>query len=455
MAKRSQTTGQPRKRAKNEQAQDSTFFNRLLGNPTTREAYEAALNQFIRRSTFAVLGVITAVIVVALVYQYLIVPYVFSVATVNGEKIAVSEFRERLRFEQAMVYQQANARYSQVAQFLGENGDPNQFLQQDPQYQQWMRELQLVDILGQRVLDDMIDDVLIRQEVEKRNLTVDEAAVQGAIDDYFGYDPTEVAMIGTPATETPVPSPTNTPFVSPTPTNTPLPTSTPTATPTSEVTAEVTAEATGEATAEVGATATLPPVPTQSQEERLADFEESVDLFRKNVRDVANVSNTAIDDFFRRQALREALLEAVVTTDTKAMYVNARHILVETEEEANDILAALANGESFAALAQARSTDTGSGQRGGELGWTAAQNFVPEFQTAVLESPIGEVVGPIHTEFGFHIIQVRAREERDIEGSERDSLRQAEFAQWVDKFRNDNEANITINDNWVSFVPTS
>src|SRR5687767_2592458 len=136
MAKRSQTTGQPRKRAKNEQAPESSTFNRLLGNPATREEYEESLNAFIRRTTFGILAAIAAVIVVALVYQYLIVPN-FAVATVNGDKITVREFRERLRFEQALVYQQANARYSQVAQFMGENGDPNQFLQQDQQYQQW------------------------------------------------------------------------------------------------------------------------------------------------------------------------------------------------------------------------------------------------------------------------------------------------------------------------------
>jgi peptidyl-prolyl cis-trans isomerase D len=452
MAKRSQTTGQPRKKAKDEQAPESSSFNRLLGNPATREEYETALNAFIRRTTFGILGLIAAVIVVALVYQYLIVP-TFAVATVNGEKISVGEFRERIKFEQALVYQQANARYSQVAQFMGENGDPNQFLQQDQQYQQWVRELQLVDILGQRVLDDMINDVLIRQEAEKLNLTVDEVAIEDAVNTYFGYDPTEVAMIGTPETETPVPTVTNTPFVSPTPSNTPLPTSTPTATP--EATAEVTAEATGEATAEVMETATLPPVPTQSQEERLTEFEETVDLYRKNIRDTADVSNGAIDALFEREALRQALLESVVTTDTTTMYINARHILVETEEEANEILAALNNGESFATLAQARSTDTGSGQRGGELGWTAAENFVGEFQTAALEAPIGAIVGPIETEFGFHIIQVSGREERDIEGTERDQLRQAEFAQWVEALREANEPNITINDNWVNFIPAS
>jgi peptidyl-prolyl cis-trans isomerase D len=469
MARRRQTTGQPKKTRKEEQAVDSSLFNRVLGNPATRGEYETALNRFIQRVTFGILGVITAIIVFALVYNMVYVPYFVSVATVNGEKIAVNEFRERIRFEQTLVLQQAQTRYQQVAQFIGENGDPNQFLQQDQQYQQWVRELQSTDLLGQRVLDDMIADVLVRQQAAERGITVNDEAIQNQVNDYFGYDPTEVALIGTPATETPIPDPTNIPFVSPTPSSTPLATATPTATATVEATAEVTAEATVEATQdaeataessaevtpEVMGTATLPPVPTQSQEERLEDLNTAVDLFRENIRDTANVGNAAIDAFFEREALRNALLEAVVTTDTTAPFVNARHILVETVEEANEVIEALQNGESFASLAQARSTDTGSGQRGGELGWTAASGFVEEFATAILAAPIGEIVGPVETEFGFHVIQVRAREDREIEGSERDQLRQVEFTRWLENLREENEANIQINDNWVNYIPTN
>ncbi|MDQ7026445.1 MAG: peptidylprolyl isomerase [Anaerolineae bacterium] len=463
MAKRRQTTGQPKKnRNKDNKPLETTFFNRLLGSPTNRTEYNDALNQFIRRGAFAILGAITAIIAFALIYNFVFVP-LRPVATVNGEDISVSEFRERIRLEQALVLQQAQSRYAQVAQFVGDQGDPNQFLRQDQQYQQWTRELQLVDILGQRVLDDMINDVLIRQEAEARGITIDDGAVQNQVNTYFGYDPTEVALIGTPATETPLPDPTNTPFVSPTPSPSPLPTSTPMATATPEATAEVeatddveaTAEVSAEATDDVGATATLPPVPTQSQEDRLDDFDTAVDLFRQNIRDTASVSNEAIDALFERQAWRNALLEAVVTIDDMATFANVRHILVETEEEANELIAALQNGESFASLAQARSIDTGSGQRGGELGWAAVSSYVPEFEAAILSAEIGEIVGPVESEFGFHILQIRAREEREIEGTERDNLRQTEFARWVENLRAENEENITTNDNWPDFLPTN
>jgi parvulin-like peptidyl-prolyl isomerase len=296
----------------------------------------------------------------------------------------------------------------------------------------------------------MIDDLLIKQEAETRGITVNDEAVENTVQDYFGYDPTQVALIGTPATETPVPDPTNTPFVSPTPSSTPLPTATPT-----EIPAEATVEVTAEATEDVIATATIPPSPTPSKEERLEDFEKSVDLFRENLRSASDTNNAQIDAFFERQTLRDALLEEVVTTDNMALYVNARHILVDTEEEANEIIAALESGEPFASLAQARSTDTGSGARGGELGWASIANYVPEFKEAVTNGEIGAILDPVESQFGFHIIQVRAREEREIEGSEREQLRQIEFAEWVENLREENEDNISTNDKWPNFLPAN
>ncbi len=149
------------------------------------------------------------------------------------------------------------------------------------------------------------------------------------------------------------------------------------------------------------------------------------------------------------------MLDAVVTTDTTATFVSSRHILVETEEEALEVIAALESGESFAALAQARSTDTGSGSNGGELGWSPVGSYVPEFQDAVSTAEIGSIVGPVESEFGYHIIQVRAREEREIEGDQRDQLRNAEFQRWIEAKREENEANIEINDDWPSYLVTN
>ena len=87
------------------------------------------------------------------------------------------------------------------------------------------------------------------------------------------------------------------------------------------------------------------------------------------------------------------------------------HILVETEEEAQAALDRLEAGEDFAALAQELSQDPGSAQNGGSLGEQARGSYVEPFSEAVYseDTAIGEVVGPVETEFGFHLIRVDDR----------------------------------------------
>ncbi len=84
----------------------------------------------------------------------------------------------------------------------------------------------------------------------------------------------------------------------------------------------------------------------------------------------------------------------------------ASHILVATAEEADDVLAQLEDGGDFAALAMELSLDTGSGAAGGVLGCADPEQFVVEFRDAVISAPVGEIVGPVETQFGFHIIVV-------------------------------------------------
>lgn len=83
-----------------------------------------------------------------------------------------------------------------------------------------------------------------------------------------------------------------------------------------------------------------------------------------------------------------------------------RHILVETEEQARDALRRVRAGEDFAAVASEVSGDPGSAQRGGDLGAIRRGATVPEFEEAVFGARPGEVVGPVRTQFGFHVIEV-------------------------------------------------
>jgi peptidyl-prolyl cis-trans isomerase C len=83
----------------------------------------------------------------------------------------------------------------------------------------------------------------------------------------------------------------------------------------------------------------------------------------------------------------------------------ASHILVESEEVANTLLAEIQAGADFAKVAADNSTD-GSAQSGGDLGWFGLGMMVEPFEAAVVSAEVGKVVGPVKTEFGYHLILV-------------------------------------------------
>ncbi len=93
----------------------------------------------------------------------------------------------------------------------------------------------------------------------------------------------------------------------------------------------------------------------------------------------------------------------------------ARHILVETEDQANKILADLKKGAKFEDIAKKQSKDPGSGANGGDLDWASPASFVPEFSEAMVKLGKGETTAaPVKSQFGYHIIRV-------------DDIRQAQF----------------------------
>ncbi len=84
----------------------------------------------------------------------------------------------------------------------------------------------------------------------------------------------------------------------------------------------------------------------------------------------------------------------------------AKHILVDSEQTAKDIIAKLQKGEKFADLAKKLSKDPGSKDKGGELGWFNPQQMVPPFSQAVMALKNGETTqAPVQSQFGWHVIQ--------------------------------------------------
>ncbi len=85
---------------------------------------------------------------------------------------------------------------------------------------------------------------------------------------------------------------------------------------------------------------------------------------------------------------------------------HARHILVKSKEEAQDIIKKIKAGSSFEELAKKLSVDTGSGLKGGDLGFFTADAMVPEFSKAVFAMKIGQISDPVETSFGWHVIKL-------------------------------------------------
>ena len=93
----------------------------------------------------------------------------------------------------------------------------------------------------------------------------------------------------------------------------------------------------------------------------------------------------------------------------KPAQVRARHILVADAKIANDVLAKLKAGGSWDALAKQYSTDPSTKDKGGELGFFGRGQMVPTFQDAAFGAKVGQIVGPVKSPFGFHIIQVEEK----------------------------------------------
>jgi foldase protein PrsA len=153
-----------------------------------------------------------------------------------------------------------------------------------------------------------------------------------------------------------------------------------------------------------------------------------------------------------RQSLREVLLtqraqEEVVQVDSAAVTeVHARHIVVASEAESEEILSRINAGEDFGNLAAAHSIDVTSRDAGGDLGWFTRDDLLtPELAEAAFEMQINEVRGPIETMLGYHILQLLEVQQRDAHPEEAYQLAADQFNDWLESLWKDAEIERYIN----------
>ena len=353
------------------------------------------------------------------------------VAVVDGESITTGQFQSRVRLARISLLSQAN----NVEQMRSLFGD-------DPTFSEWIDqqltsiEQQLADpaSLGLTVLEAMIDESLIRQEADRRGITVTEGEVRKAMEEDFGFY----------AEGTPTPPPTSTPGPA-------TPTSSAPATSLPQPTAEPTQTATPGPSPTITVTPT--PFPTATAYTRQA-FEENY-ANRIALFEGLGADEEALLSQYRARLYRERLLEAFgASIPREQEQVRAEHILVADEETARQVLSRLEAGEAWDELAADFSLDESNKDNGGDLGWFPQGLGVmdSEFETAAFTLAVGEVSQPVETQFGWHIIRVLDRETRAMDESLYQQVLEARLSDWLAEQRD--QGKVEVKSYWVDRVPT-
>jgi parvulin-like peptidyl-prolyl isomerase len=306
------------------------------------------------------IGCLIAAILGYGVYQEMIAKPAAPVAVVNGVPISTQAYQKRVLLDRLQIDNSI-----QSAQIERSYYDPEEQAAIVDFFDQQISNLYLERqyLNGESYLDKLIEDELIRQAAAERGIDVSTDELDRAIEEGFGYYRDQ---------PTPSPSPATTPIT---------------------------------ATSEI--TPTEAPTPMTR-----AGFEEAYSNNLKVLLESTGLTENDYREIIRTDLLREKLRESVgQEVPTSELQIRARHILVETEQEANDVLERLNEGEDFATVAMEVSQDTGSAELGGDLGWFAQGMMVSPFDEAAFSLPVGEISEVVETSYGFHVILVEERDE--------------------------------------------
>ncbi len=349
------------------------------------------------------------------------------VLTVNGETVSGASFKARVMLAQLDVANRAQT-LQQMQIFFA--SDPQIKASLDQQLSQLFAQLQNPQALGQAVLDQLIDELLLRQEAERRDITISEDEVQRAIEEAFGFFPE-----GTP---TPRPSPTANPTLM------------------AAATATAGADPTRIAS-EAAATPEASPTPAPTATTyTLEAFEQDYQDYLQRLAESGGITEQDFRARFEVQLLREKVLEDMRDEVPREQpQTHFRHILVEDQETADEVLQKLQSGEGWEEVLQAYTLDEVTKDEAGDLGWFTeekmAQQYGPTFQVVVLATEVGEYSVPVQSPQGWHVIQVLERAERPLDDADFDQAVQIQYNRLLRDLRE--QAEIDVSDTWVEFLP--
>lgn len=170
------------------------------------------------------------------------------------------------------------------------------------------------------------------------------------------------------------------------------------------------------------------------------DFKAQMELARQTI-----LIRELFADFQKKNPVSDADVKAEYDKFTAAnggKEYKARHILVETEDQAKDIIANLKKGAKFDELAKKLSKDPGSGANGGDLDWANAASYVSEFSEAMIKLEKGQTTdAAVKSQFGWHIIRVddvrqaQLPKLEELKGQISQQLGQQKLSQFQDDLR--------------------
>jgi peptidyl-prolyl cis-trans isomerase C len=135
------------------------------------------------------------------------------------------------------------------------------------------------------------------------------------------------------------------------------------------------------------------------------EFKTQMELARQTI-----MIRTLFSDYQKKNPITAAAIQAEYDKFVAAnggKEFRARHILVESEDEAKAIIKSIKGGAKFEDIAKKQSKDPGSGANGGDLDWAAAASYVTEFSEAMVKLDKGQMTeAPVKTQFGWHVIRV-------------------------------------------------
>lgn len=427
-------------------------------------------------------GVAALIVVLALAigafYQYFWLPRQ-TLASVNGTEIRRSEYLKVRGYE----IRQEFAQLSQQLQFAQADQQP-QMQARLAQLQQELAALEDGDVdPNPQTISDMIDDQIVLDNLDDLGISISDTELDQFVLGLFApvplTDPTPVPTVeptaaawatetsvafeagatatveaqATAAAEatldpnvTPDPNITPEPETTPEGEETPIPVLTPDAEGTSEpdatpdqagtpdpnVTPDPDAEATG----------TVEPTLTPNAEQAVATSEASFGLLETNFLEPADMSRGDFERLIARPALARQRVQEQLAADvsTRADQAHLAHILVATQEAAQELIDTRLQEEEFADVATEVSIDEQSAISGGDLGWNTREAYVPEFAEAAFALEEGEISEPVQTQFGWHIIQMIEREEdRPLTIQALNQQKQAAFQTWLEEQREEAE----------------